>query len=119
MSQDDHIGFIGRGNPEISLDKVTRFEREIELGRSTWYMGTIIIVDRIGEGSRIKNLARRVDGDIVQMSLAYWPQDVAKVLNQRMGFDHPLVSMERPKIREYLRQEIQRVPLEEFLPNQE
>src|SRR3990172_192510 len=26
------IGFIGRGNPEISLDKVTRFEREISLG---------------------------------------------------------------------------------------
>ena len=25
------IGFIGRGNPEISLDKVSRFEREITL----------------------------------------------------------------------------------------
>ena len=36
------IGFIGRGNPEISLDKVTRFEREIELGRSRFYMATII-----------------------------------------------------------------------------
>lgn len=29
------IGFIGRGNPEISLDKVTRFERQLALGRST------------------------------------------------------------------------------------
>jgi hypothetical protein len=36
------IGFIGRGNPEISLDKVTRFEREISLGRSRWYLATII-----------------------------------------------------------------------------
>lgn len=112
------IGFIGRGNPEISLDKVTRFEREIELGRSRWYMATIIIVDRIGAGSRIKNLARRVEGDIVQMSMAYWPQEIAQILNQRMGFDHPLVNMERPQIRDYLSQEIQKVPLEQFLPNQ-
>ncbi|HMY73067.1 MAG TPA: CfrBI family restriction endonuclease, partial [Blastocatellia bacterium] len=36
------IGFIGRGNPEISLDKVTRFEREISLGRSRWYLATLI-----------------------------------------------------------------------------
>jgi len=41
------IGFIGRGNPEISLDKVSRFERELQLGRSRWYMATIILVDRI------------------------------------------------------------------------
>lgn len=112
------IGFIGRGNPEISLDKVTRFEREIELGRSTWYMATIIIVDRIGEGSRIKNLARRADGDIVQMSMAYWPQEVAQILKERLGFEHPLVNMERSKIREYLSKEIQKVPLENFLSNQ-
>ena len=32
------IGFIGRGNPEISLDKVLRFTREMELGRSTCEM---------------------------------------------------------------------------------
>lgn len=34
------IGFIGRGNPEISYDKVTRFEREISLGRSKFFMAT-------------------------------------------------------------------------------
>ena len=113
------IGFIGRGNPEISLDKVTRFEREIELGRSTWYMATIIIVDRVGKGSRIKNLARRVEGDIVQMSMAYWPQEVAQILNQRMDFEHPLVDMERSQIRGFLSQKMQEVPLEDFLPSQE
>ncbi len=110
------IGFIGPGNTELSLDKVTRFEREIELGGSTVYMATIVIVDRIGKGSRIKNLARRVEGDMVQMSMAYWPQEVAEVLKQRMGFEHPLVGMERSKTRDYLSQEMQKVPLEEFLP---
>jgi hypothetical protein len=109
------IGFIGRGNPEISLDKVTRFEREIDLGRSTWFMATIIIVDRIGPGSRIKELARRADGDIVQMSLAYWPQEVAQILHQRMGFEHPLVNMPRADIHPYLAEMMKTVPLEAFL----
>ena len=36
------IGFIGPGNSEISLDKVSRFEREIEIGNQKHYMSTII-----------------------------------------------------------------------------
>ncbi len=109
------IGFIGRGNPEISLDKVTRFEREIQLGRSKWYMATIIIVDRVGENSKIRDLAHQVGGDIVQMSMAYWPQEVAQILNQRMGFEHPLLNLGQSEIRDYLRSAIQTVPLENFL----
>lgn len=112
------IGFIGRGNPEISLDKVTRFAREIELNRSTWYMATIIIVDRIGKGSKIKNLAHLAEGDIVQMSMAYWPQEVAKILHDKMGFEHPLTDMPRAEIKDYLSEAIRTVPLEKFLPNQ-
>ena len=110
------IGFIGRGNPEISLDKVTRFAREVELGRSKWYMATIIIVDRIGRGSRIKDLAREVDGDIVQMSMTYWPQDVAQILNHKMGFQHPLVDMHRSEISAYLKEAMRHVPLADYLP---
>ncbi len=59
------IGFIGRGNPEISLDKVTRFEREISLGHSTYYMATVILVDRIGANSRIETLAQEIGGTII------------------------------------------------------
>ena len=110
------IGFIGRGNPEISLDKVTRFAREIELGQSKWYMATIIIVDRIGQGSRIKDMARKVDGDIVQMSMAYWPQEVARILNREMGFQHPLVDMPRSEIGNYLKKAMRSVPLTDYLP---
>lgn len=110
------IGFIGRGNPEISLDKVTRFAREIELGRARWYMATVIIVDRIGKGSKIKDLARRVDGDIVQMSMAYWPQEVAQILNRRLEFEHPLVNMPRSEIGDYLKEAVKDVPLADFLP---
>lgn len=113
------IGFIGRGNPEISLDKVSRFAREIELGKATWYMATIVIVDRIGRGSKIKELSRQADGDIVQMSLAYWPQEVARILNERMGFEHPLVSMPGEDVSGYLTEAMRTAPLVEFLPNQE
>ena len=110
------IGFIGRGNPEISLDKVSRFAREIELGRSAWYMATIIIVDRIGRGSRIKDMARKIDGDIVQMSMAYWPQEIAQILSHRMGFQHHLVDMPRSEVGDYLREAMKSVPLTDYLP---
>ncbi len=109
------IGFIGRGNPEISLDKVTRFEREITLGRSTFYMATIILVDRIGAKSRIERLAKEVQGTIIQMSAGYWPQQVAQVLAETLGFEHELVSMPYEQIGDYLAPAIQTVPLGDFI----
>jgi hypothetical protein len=109
------IGFIGRGNPEISLDKVTRFEREISLGHQKWYLATVIIVDRIGAGSRIRELARQVDGPIVQMSLGYWPQDVARVLKERIGYGHELASMEQPAVREYLWNRLKKIAVLKYV----
>lgn len=84
------IGFIGRGNPEISLDKVTRFEHQATLGKVLHYMATVIIVDRIGKNSRIVEMAETLKGDIVQMSASYWPQQVVSVLRKRIGFTHEL-----------------------------
>ena len=109
------IGFIGRGNPEISLDKVTRFEREIEMGRSRFYMATIILIDRIGRNSSIEGLAKRVDGTIIQMSASYWPQQVARVLNQTCGLKHALVDMPQDHIGGFLRDKLAQVPLEDFI----
>ncbi len=109
------IGFIGRGNPEISLDKVTRFEREISLGRSRWYLATIILVDRIGANSRIERLAQEVNGTIIQMSAGYWPQQVARELNRVLGFEHKLVNMKQTQIEKFLERELSRVPLESFI----
>jgi hypothetical protein len=109
------IGFIGRGNPEISLDKVTRFEREISLGRSRFFMATIILVDRIGANSRIEQMAKEVKGIIIQMSAGYWPKQVAQVLSETMGFKHALVHMSDREIEKYLRKAVQKVPLEQFV----
>jgi hypothetical protein len=109
------IGFIGRGNPEISLDKVSRFEREIQLGRRRFYMATVILVDRIGEKSRIERLAEEIDGTIIQMSGSYWPQQVAQVLHQRLGFDHELVTMSQESVGDYLKSKMPTVPLGDYI----
>lgn len=109
------IGFIGRGNPEISLDKVSRFEREFTLGHSKWYMATIIIVDRIGEKSRIDRLARNIGRNIIQMSMGYWPQEVAKILRDALGYRHRLASMSHSEIGSYLTRQMKEVPLKKFI----
>jgi hypothetical protein len=109
------IGFIGRGNTEISLDKVSRYRREIQLGRENWFMATLIIVDRIGERSTIQRLASSIDGTIIQMSAGYWPQRVARVLNHVLGFEHPLITMDQIEIGDFLKRQMQDVPLEAFI----
>lgn len=109
------IGFIGRGNPEISLDKVTRFEREISLGRSTYYMATIILVDRVGVGSRIETLAQEVGGTIIQMSASYWPRRVAQILRDSLDFEHPIVGMNDGRLEAFLEDQMQGVPLQDFI----
>ncbi|MBI5566762.1 MAG: hypothetical protein HY870_17815 [Chloroflexi bacterium] len=109
------IGFIGRGNPEISLDKVTRFEREISLGRSKFFMATIILVDRVGANSRIERMAENVQGTIIQMSAGYWPRQVAQVLNKALGFKHSLTRMSDSETEQYLRKAMRKVPLEQFI----
>ena len=47
------IGFIGPGNTEISLDKVSRFERQAEIAKVSTFLHTFIIIDRVGKRSRI------------------------------------------------------------------
>ncbi len=109
------IGFIGRGNTEISLDKVTRYQQEQVLQDKPFFMATIIIVDRIGERSNIRELARKVGGRIVQMSASYWPREVARLLHERFGFEHELIDMEQNRIEDYLRERLEHVPLESFI----
>lgn len=109
------IGFIGPGNTEISLDKVSRFEREIEIGQQKYYMATFIIVDRIGDRSRIVELAKRINGTIIQMSMAYWPKELAKKLGGILGFEHPLQKMPDEKIEKYIKGEMSKLVIKDFV----
>ncbi len=108
------IGFIGRGNPEISLDKVSRFEREIELGRQKYFMATVIIVDRIGAGSRIEDLAKAINGHIIQMSGAYWPLKIAKFLKETLGYQDTILEQDAKTIDNYLKEKIKDIGIEEI-----
>lgn len=109
------LGFIGPGNPEISLDKVSRFEREMEHGRQLHYMSTIILVDRIGEGSRITEMAKEINGSIVQMSMAYWVKEVADILNQKLSYMHPILKHTQEMSLEYISKEIKNIDLKQFM----
>lgn len=108
------IGFIGPGNTEISLDKVSRFEREIDIGQQKYYMATFIIVDRIGDRSRIVELAHRINGTIIQMSMAYWPQELAKKLGKVLGLKHPLQRMPASKIEKYIKVCMSHINIKDF-----
>lgn len=81
------IGFIGKGNPEITLDKVSRFEREVQFGRKTWFLATMIVVDTIPAGSRLLAMADQIDGTVVQMSMSYWPKSLAIAVRDRTGYE--------------------------------
>ena len=111
------IGFIGRGNPEISLDKVTRFQQAEVIRGIPFYMATIIIVDRVGRDSRILDMARAVNGTIVQMSATYWPKQVAELLRDTFGYEHPLIGMSEVSIEEYLQEKLKTVPIQNFVRN--
>lgn len=108
------IGFIGPGNSEISLDKVSRFEREIEIGRQKHYMSTIILVDRIGAKSRIIDMAEKIDGNIIQMSMTYWVKEVAAILHKRIGFSHDLLNLSGEESIKYIKKHIKNIDLKHF-----
>jgi len=113
------IGFIGPGNTEISLDKVSRFEREMEFGRKKHFMSTIVIVDRIGARSRITDMAKLIDGRIVQMSMSQWITEICEILRDTIGFKHPLLKMSDEQSLNYVRNEIAKIDLRKFIDKDE
>lgn len=110
------IGFIGVGNTEISLDKVSRYEREMERNGYRSHTVTIIIVDKIGEGSRIGTMAKAIGGYIIQMSGTYWVYELAHTIKRVFPFyNNPLLSMSKEQSLIYLREEMPKIDLSKFL----
>ena len=105
------IGFICSGNPEITLDKVTRFESHLEKGTRSYEMSTIIIVDRIGERSSIIDLAKEVNGHIIQMSMSHWTKELAVVLNKLFGYENQILKLKAADLESYIRDNVKRIQL--------
>jgi len=109
------IGFIGRGNSEISLDKVSRFEREMERGRQTNYMSTIVLVDKIGDRSRIQELASAIQGEIIQMSMSYWVKETAHVLEKKLGLQTEFLAVSDEESLLLIEEKMQSIDLSKFI----
>lgn len=109
------IGFIGRGNPEIILDKVTRYRRRMALGDEEHLLKTIVIADRIGDRSKVRQLAREVEGRIVTMDTPHWPRKVARHLNDLYGFHHPLLGCSNEEARALMHQKLESAPFGRYL----
>lgn len=109
------LGFIGRGNPEISKDKVSRFERQLEINEKKYYSTTFVIVDRIGDRSKIVEQAKKIDAVIIQMSHTLWPQQLANELKQRFNYTHEITAMRPREIDGYVRRRVQQIDIAHFV----
>lgn len=110
------IGFIGRGNTEISLDKVSRFERIMERGGMRHHIITIILVDTIGANSRIVEMAQEINGNLVQMSGTYWVHEVAEIIRKNFGFyTNHILTLKPQNTSRWIRQKMTQIPLQQFL----
>lgn len=109
------IGFIGKGNPEISLDKVTRFNRYKQIAGLGHKMKTIIIVDTVAKGSDLINKAKRVDGIVLQMSQNDWVIDFAEAICGIFNIDHELRKLTTDDLNKYLKETIQPIKIDRFI----
>lgn len=111
------IGFIGPGNSEISKDKLSRFAREMELSGNKDSSVTFIIVDRLPSTGKTEKAAEKIGAEIIQMSMQYWPRNLAKRLGERLNIKHALQTMPDNKIRDYLNAKLVNMPVQDFLGN--
>lgn len=109
------IGFIGKGNPEITLDKVTRFGAYKRIGGITHDMATIIIVDTVAPNSDLLNKARRVNGHVFQMKNDDWTIKVAKTICSIMGMENELSKKKKYELDAFYKESLKTVDVEVFV----
>ncbi len=85
------------------------------MGGQAFTSQTFIIVDRLPDTSKTREAAAKIGAEIIQMSIQYWPRDLAQRLEKRMGYKHLLCSMPDAKIGGYLRAKMPHVSIENFL----
>lgn len=109
------IGFIGKGNPEITLDKVTRFGSYKEIGGIPHDMTTMIIVDTVAEHSDLFRKAQKVKGHVFQMQEKDWTIVFAKTLKEVMGIEHILADKDVLELEEYFTEKLKEIDINEFM----
>jgi hypothetical protein len=109
------IGFIGRGNSEITLDKVTRYRNHIELDKEDYFVRTIIIADRLGDKSTVKEQAEEINGCVFTMDQPLWPREIAQYLDETYGYDHALVDATTGEAEGIIESKLDTAPLGRYL----
>ena len=69
----------------------------------------------IGDRSRITDLAKRIDGEIVQMSMGHWVREVCQILKRTIGFVHPIADMTMVDSLKYIEEKTRTIDLSAFL----
>lgn len=109
------IGFIGKGNPEITLDKVTRFGAYKRIGGEKHDMSTIIIVDTVADHSDLFNKAKRVKGKVLQMKHEDWTIQFANVLNNIFDLQLELSDLNTDDLEKYFESHLKDIQISNFI----
>lgn len=109
------LGFIGKGNPEITKDKVSRFERNFEVGEHKFHSATCIIVDRVGESSALEDQAKRAGAKLIQMSMSYWPIELAQWLFSEFKYKSDILTCKQDELPALLKKKLSAVSFENFV----
>jgi len=109
------LGFIGKGNPEITKDKVSRFERNFEVGEHKFHSATCIIVDRVGESSALEDQAKRAGAKLIQMSMSYWPIELAQWLFSEFKYKSEILTTKPEDLSKLLKKKLATVSFENFV----
>jgi len=109
------IGFIGKGNPEIATDKMTRFRSESEIGKVDHSTKTIVIVDTIGTNSHMSSIAESIEGYAVEMKDELWIKHFSKYLNECLGTGGILANLNDEEVHKWIEEGLDKINLAQFV----
>lgn len=76
---------------------------------------TFIIVDRLPQTSKTLQAAKKIEAEIIQMSMQYWPRLLAQRIGERFGYQHELQTMPDSRMHGYLQAKLAPIPIQDFL----
>ncbi|WP_053464905.1 CfrBI family restriction endonuclease [Staphylococcus carnosus] len=111
------IGFIGKGNPEIASDKLTRFRSYKEIGKINHLMRTIVIVDTIGNNSNLTLIANNIEGSAIEMKNKFWVKQFATILSNFFDVNCNVENIKEDELHKWLEKETKNIDFSQFIKN--
>lgn len=87
-----------------------------DIGGVMHNISTMVIVDVIGDRSRIVNMAEEIDGKVVAMSDPYWVAKVSSYISSKLNVDDLLEDKPQLKyIQSFISDALENVDLEKYI----